>query len=138
MVANPAGSSAAELDRGASEPACPEPRPVAAGVAPETSRPTPTGANPLDWSGALDFLAGIPAAAVPVDAVALRAEAEGFLARVADLGPDWAGDINWGNYLWLAAGVLLTASGVQFARAAWRPRGAPDLRLPAPPLREES
>jgi hypothetical protein len=132
-IAIPAGTSTAELGQTASEPGCFEPQADPADVMPEAPRPTPPDAGLLDWHDAIDFLAGIPVAAVAVDAVAMRAEAEEFLARVADLAPAWAGDIDWSNCLWLTAGVLLTAGGVEFARATRRSRGAPELHLPPLP-----
>jgi hypothetical protein len=92
-------------------------------------------ALPPDWrSVLLDPLAGIPVEeSATLNLAALGTEAEAFFAHLAQLGPEWSADLGWGEYLCLAASVLLVGGSAYFARGA-SPMRTSGLRvLPEPP-----
>jgi hypothetical protein len=118
---------AAEADGVVTTPAETDPSTSASGALP---RGSPRAAEPdaPDWHAALlTPLAGIALPGVAeLDPSTLAADADAFLAHLAELGPDWAADVRWGEYACftaaaaLAAAVAFYAGGVGAGPAARR------------------
>jgi hypothetical protein len=81
--------------------------------------PVAVDSGAADWRNVLlDPLAGVPVSeAVAVNVSALGAELDTFFARLADLGPEWSGEGDWGEDLCVAVGAVLLG-GAYFARTA--------------------
>jgi hypothetical protein len=92
------------------------------------------GAEPSDWHAVLlDSLAGVPLqAAAELNLSALGAEADALFAHLADLAPEWAAGVEWGEYVCCAAAVVLASGAAYFARGPRAP-AVPTRALPGPP-----